>query len=103
MSLPLATLPLDLDADHPFGLTFATCSRLQCAYISDVLHVPIGMRSRNSFAHGYKGAYIVSLAESPVFGTHHIDTILQCLHSLPHPPVTIQIELAPKHKSDYDK
>lgn len=96
------TFSVDLWDDAPLGLEFDTCSRLRRAFVSRVLRSPVDWRGIKSFRNRFKGAYVVSVDDEPVFSVDDIDKAIDQLRSSKSPPGTITVELAPERVSDAD-
>ena len=98
-ALDSITVTFDPSEDHPIGLEYAQCSKLDRAFISDVHSSPVGHRAR-TFMRKYKGSYIVSVANTPVFTPDDIDKVLITLSQLDDPPLTLTIVLAPERATE---
>jgi hypothetical protein len=96
-------IDLDLTHNFPLGFEIATCSTLHRAFISVLHRSHIPRLSLRSFRTKFLGAYIVTLHESPVFYPRDVDSILDSLRALAHPPPTIALVLAPERKTDISR
>jgi hypothetical protein len=95
------TISLELASDSPLGMTFASCSRLRRAFVSEISRSAVG-RSLRMFRRQFVGSYVVSVNDVPVFSLSDVESVLDRLHALPSPPATIELVLAPERRSDFD-
>ena len=102
LALDTLTLPLDVTSPTaPFGVDFAHCPRFRRAYLSRFRTAPIG-QSLATIRRRYMGSYVVALNNTPIFHLSDIENVLTRLRSLPTPPSTVDIVLAPERLSDSD-
>ena len=94
-------IPFDPDSLSPLGLHFALCSRLHRAYIHSVSWAPPGERLR-AFHHHHVGSYVVSIGGSSIFSLADLKATVDHLLALSPAPPSVEIVLAPKHRSSFD-
>lgn len=86
--------------DVAISFLFSTCTILHRAFISEIHRCPAPCTSLSSFHSKNLGAYLVSLHDHPIFYPCDVDSVLNDLRALAHPPLEVTFFSAPERKSN---